>query len=971
MAVVGHAFLKVMPSLAGLGDAVRDEVNRAERNAPRLTIATTVRATELRDQIRAAVREANDQNVTLAAQADTNPAQQDLTRLRREESGRSIDLRVSLDKSLGATLRGLSALDNGVNRTTTTITRHTVTLGAATLRYAALAAAAGQMVTVLGGLGSAAATASGSLLVLPAVGIAAAVAVQTLKLGVDGLSDALKADTPEKYAKAVKDFPPAMRETADAVRALKPELDGLKLDVQTSLFADLGGQVGGLGAIYLPVLRAGLADVASGFNVGARGAVEFAREGRTVDDVRSILDTTGQSVRSLSGGFAPLLAALLDIAAVGSTFLPGFASGLGESAETFARFIATARETGQLQAWMSAGLSALGDLFGLLSNLAQIVFTVFSAANSGGASLLGVLNAVTGSILAFLRSAEGATALQQIFGGLGAVASALLPLISAIAQTLITTLAPAIAVLGPMLAAAFTALIPAIAPLGQILASIAPLLGIAAQALVSMLVPAVAALAPIVAALAPALGTVAGLLGGAVGSAITALTPALIQLAGVLAPLITQLGGLLAQALATIAPLFADLLTALAPIIGVFGGAFVQVLGAVLPILGQLGALLAGVLLAALNAVSPVLPVIVAAISQLAGIITTALATAAPVLTEVATLLGQLLAQAITALVPILAPLIGALLGIVTALLPLLPPLLSLVGTLLPPLTELITALAPVIIEAANVVALLVTAITPLITTIAELLIPIITALLGVVTPVFDSIGSIIAGAMRYIQGVINVVMGIISGDWGRVWTGLQEMLGGIWDMIKGTLRASLDVLIALFVNLPGSILGALGDLGGLLVEAGKNIIRGLLRGIESAFQAVRNKLSELTNLLPDWKGPPAKDRVLLRANGVLIMRSLVTGLQDEEPAVRDYLTNLTRRIPLTLDRSTVDITGGGVAGRRVPESAGGDRPVTGADLAAFTDAVRELASRPVVVQVGTTEIARATAEGNRVLSRR
>lgn len=67
-------------------------------------------------------------------------------------------------------------------------------------------------------------------------------------------------------------------------------------------------------------------------------------------------------------------------------------------------------------------------------------------------------------------------------------------------------------------------------------------------------------------------------------------------------------------------------------------------------------------------------------------------------------------------------------------------------------------------------------------------------------------------------------------------------------------------------------MLDSLGDLGGLLVDAGKVIIRGLLRGIESAFQSVKNTLSRLTAMLPSWKAP-----------GVRAMTTLV-GRQGLEP---------------------------------------------------------------------------------------
>ncbi|NUT47321.1 MAG: hypothetical protein HOV94_08415, partial [Saccharothrix sp.] len=426
----------------------------------------------VRAQLAELARAGDRTAMRLLAELDSAPARDEFTDLKRRLSGHTVTIRAALDKSVGASVRGLAQLDNGVTRLTGNITAHTATVGAATLRYAAMAGGIAQAISLMGGLGAAAGTAAGSLLIVPAVGIAAAAALGALKLGADGLNDALTADSAADYAKAVKDFPPAMRETTDAVRALRPQFDGLKLDVQTALFAGLGGEVERLGDRYLPVLRDGLVGIAEGYNQAARQAAGFAGEARTVDDVRLILDNTGQSVRALAGGVAPLLRAIRDIAAVGSDFLPGFASAIGESTERFAQFTATARETGQLREWLSAGLSALGDLANILGNVVRIVFTVLSAANTQGAGLLQTLNAVTGSMLAFLRSAEGTLALQQIFGGLGAVAQALLPLLSEVARVAASVLAPAVAQLGPVVAAGLGVLVGAVEPAGRVLASL-------------------------------------------------------------------------------------------------------------------------------------------------------------------------------------------------------------------------------------------------------------------------------------------------------------------------------------------------------------------------------------------------------------------------------------------------------------------------------------------------------------------
>ncbi|WP_189255601.1 hypothetical protein [Lentzea flava] len=297
-------------------------INEEERGDPHISLGAQIQTALARAQLQQLAAQSDQTAMRLLAQLDTLPAEREANALRERQSRKEIKFRAVLDQSFTTTLAGLGQLDRAITGTTTEITRNTAAVGAAALKYGAFAGALAQAISLTGGLGAAAATASGSLLVLPAVGIAAAVAVNTLKLGVEGLSDAFKAESAEDYAKAVKDFPPAMRETTDAVRALRPQLDGLQLDVRTKLFDGLGEEVDQLGGTYLPVLRGGLAEVAGGFNLAARNVAAFAREGRTVDDVQLILDQTGQSVRALSGGAAPLLQIIRDLAAAGSESFP-------------------------------------------------------------------------------------------------------------------------------------------------------------------------------------------------------------------------------------------------------------------------------------------------------------------------------------------------------------------------------------------------------------------------------------------------------------------------------------------------------------------------------------------------------------------------------------------------------------------------------------------------------------------------
>ncbi|NUT93520.1 MAG: hypothetical protein HOY78_16010 [Saccharothrix sp.] len=971
MAVVGHAFLNILASVRGIRDSLDTEVDRAERNAPTIELGVTLRAGALRAEIAAATREASEQTVTLPATADTQPAAREVAELVRRESGRSIGLRVTLDRSLGAAVRGLAALDEGVNRSTATITRHTATVGLSTLRYAALTAAAGQVVTVLGGLGGAAATASGSLLLLPAAGLAAAAALGVLRLGTSGLADAFAETDPAKFAEAIAQMPPAMQATARAVRELQGDFGELRLEVQERLFANLGREVSDLGALYLPAVREGLGDMADSLNATARGFGLFAREAQTVEDVRTILDNSAISMGELSNGVAPVLSGLRDIAAVGSSFLPALASGLAEGATNFGAFIAQARQTGELEQWISGGLSALGELFTLLGNLVRIVGAVFAAADTGGASLLGTLTALTGSLAAFLSTGQGRLALQQIFSGLGAVTAALLPLLVAVGQTVATVVAPAVAQLGPMVAQALGVLVAGVGPAGQILAALAPLAGTAAQAVASLLVPALGAVSGVVAELAPALQVVAGeLVGGALAEGVRELSPALIALAKAAAPLIVQFGRLLVQAVQVAAPALANLLRVLTPIAVQIGGALLTALAAVLPLVGQLADVWAQVLLAGLTAALPVLPVIVSTVQRLAEVLSVGLAAATPSLVLIGQLLGETLSVGLQGLLPLLPPLVEGLLRITTeGLLPLTPVLLQLVSELLPSVLQLVALLVPVIVQATGVLATWTAMFAGVAAEVTEKLIPVLRFLIdNVVVPIFQRIVDTVSGALRFLQGILDVVMGVITGDWSRAWSGVKDIVSGAWQAIVSVVDLATGGLVSFVAGIPGRLLGALGDLGSLLVEAGKNLIRGLLRGIESMINSVRDKLAQLTNLLPSWKGPPERDAKLLRGNGVLIMRGLISGLEQEEPAVRRYLLDLTRSIP---QQTTPNGAAAPIRPGRVTATAAGAGGVQAADLAEFTAAVRELAARPVIVQVGATEIARATAEGERVLARR
>lgn len=192
---------------------------------------------------------------------------------------------------------------------------------------------------------------------------------------------------------------------------------------------------------------------------------------------------------------------------------------------------------------------------------------------------------------------------------------------------------------------------------------------------------------------------------------------------------------------------------------------------------------------------------------------------------------------------------------------------------------------------------------------------PIVTYLVGklgpVVATVFSSVLTVIRGALTVISGVFNVFAGLLSGDWSRMWAGIKQIVSGAWTVIKAVFSAAwaaikaafsigIDALVALARGIGGKIKSGIGDLGRLLKDAGRRVIDGFIGGITDGFNKVRDTLSRLTGMLPDWKGPAARDAKILFGSGRLVMDGFEAGLSSRYGSVRNSLGNFTDTLALS-----------------------------------------------------------------------
>jgi TP901 family phage tail tape measure protein len=190
----------------------------------------------------------------------------------------------------------------------------------------------------------------------------------------------------------------------------------------------------------------------------------------------------------------------------------------------------------------------------------------------------------------------------------------------------------------------------------------------------------------------------------------------------------------------------------------------------------------------------------------------------------------------------------------------------------------------------------------------------------------WDGIKSIVSGVLTVIKGIIGQAFDIIKTVFRLAWDAIKAGVSAAWDGIKSIVSGGIDRvkdaigrlgeipgkvreffdrakvaagealggLVSTVAGIPGRVLGALGDLGGLLSGAGRDVIDGFIKGITGAFQRVRDTLGRLTGLLPDWKGPPGRDASILFGAGQLVMGGFEQGLRSSFGDVRRTLADAT-----------------------------------------------------------------------------
>lgn len=735
--------------------------------------------------------------------------------------------------SMSGLTKGLSAVAAGTKKAAVGI----LAVGAAAASLNTATQAGVSLAPLLGGLA-----------LLPAVAVSAATAVGVLKIATSGLSDgfkdAMKPGTkPSDLAKELKYVSPAARSVALELNKLQPTLLGIRNTIQQALFKPLVGQLTALAKTLGGPIKVGASGVAAEFGAAGKKIAEFARQGKTVELVKAAFGQTQQAIANVLPALDPLLKGFRALATEGLSFLPQIGTAIGDIGTKFGMWLQKMVSSGKATEWIQNFFATLKQLGGVLSSVGGILKSVFSAASAAGSGFLGVIGQALKQLDAFLKTAAGKNALQSIFQGLGAIGTALSPVIGALVQGVGALAGPIgrlAVVLGPILTDAVNALAPALTALEPGLRAIFGGLGAAIQVLAPVLPSIAKALAGMAVAIAPLLPIV-GELAGLVAKQLVIGLNTLVQ---VLGPVISAFANSLAPVLPQIAQAFAQLAAAMAPIATQFGvqlgQALLQILPPLLAIVPQLLNGLVPAMIQLLVALTPLLPQLIA----LAVVLANNLSTTLPEL---------------------------------------LPPLISLINLMV----QWSAIMVPVVVMILQISTALASGLGSGVATAVGWIASGLNAIFGWFKWLFD----VLLGH-SIIPDIVNGIIGWFGGLPGRVVSIFSGLATGAINKVKSLLNYAKGI--------PGSIKSVFSGAGSWLWGAGQSIINGLVSGIKSMIGWLKSNLSWVTSLIPSWKGPMDVDRKLLTPSGAAIMGGLVTGITSQLPMLKRTLGGVSSQIANT-----------------------------------------------------------------------
>ncbi len=873
----------------------REELNRVRLEEQELKVLADLDDTRAREKLKKLVE---DQKVSITTDVFSAPSKAKLELLTRP---RVVEILPKVSApALAAAATALAALSGGrvldsslgrVKDMVTNLDKALPKIAGVSMAIAGLGSVALTSVSGLGSVAIALSQISGLALMLPALLTQAAAVIAVLVV--------------------------AWKDAGTVLGDLGPLFTGLGEAISASYWERAAEPIREMAQTIMPQLQESLVGI-SGELGGLTGAFASAfQQSSAAGLMGSILESIRVSIAETTPAVAPFVNGMMTLGEVGAKFLPDIAKYLTDAANRFDSWATKAAASGELAAWISRAAEQFGFLMDVLRNFGGVLSGVFNALGSSDAGLKNLAENL-GKISDVVNGPTFQTALSTIFSGAASAASSLAAALKPVGDAL-AGLAPA---LGGGLAKFGETLRKLIEGIAGALNQ--PVVADGLTSLIDGISAGIDALLPSLPSLGSALGSVlavggelARVIGPVLGAAIDALGPVFDGLAAAVTPLIQELGPLLtevvmavADALIAIMPSvvklgesLAGLLPVLSPLIVALAEGFGAVLEVLAPVLADIVTVLADGLMVVFEALSPLIQPVVDLVVQLAGVI------------------GDSLLGIIEALVPQLADWVAKLIELLPSMVPVIQALID----MLPPILALIPSVIDLVFALIGM---------------AQPLLALFPLLMQLVAWILERVVPAVTGFMRNLKGLIDFITGVFSLDWDKAWSGIKDMFHGQLQMILSLLGISTEAWNQKTSEALQKIKDALAGFGNFVSDVWNNNIR-------PAFDAIANGIKNFFNDPGGWLLGVGKD----------IVQGLVNGINSMAGKVADAIKSIAKSVTSTV-KNALDIRSPSRKMRVLGEFTGeGFEDGILAKIPAVSSAVRRMVALPTVgdVSVGVS----------------
>lgn len=205
---------------------------------------------------------------------------------------------------------------------------------------------------------------------------------------------------------------------------------------------------------------------------------------------------------------------------------------------------------------------------------------------------------------------------------------------------------------------------------------------------------------------------------------------------------------------------------------------------------------------------------------------------------------------------------------------------------------------------------------------------------------------TVLRGGMNIVTGIFKTVAAVLHGDWGGAWNGIKQITRGGVQVVRGLFgqmrnlagtavkaagRAMVDAMqwgwtqtknavvrgVAASARataaLPGKILAGVGNLAGLLLGAGRDVVGGLLSGIGAKAKELPGYIkSHITDLIPGavkkFLGIKSPSRVMIPI-GSAVPEGLGVGMRKGAGFVADGIGSLFGKLTSGIKKGKLTVS--------------------------------------------------------------